>query len=82
MAKYRWIILAVVIVCAGFFAYKVWREHFALQQIIQRLTADSRVAEVLVTGVNYDEATRINILRLPAISFSFSRWWFDSTIDL
>ncbi|HPN72711.1 MAG TPA: hypothetical protein PKZ41_01800, partial [Candidatus Omnitrophota bacterium] len=31
------------------------RENMVLRQMVKRLSADTRIAEVLVTGVNYDE---------------------------
>ena len=37
------------------FAAKYLHENVVLKQIIARLEADSRIAEVLVTGVNFDE---------------------------
>jgi hypothetical protein len=44
----------------GFFSYsvvtRIARENIILRRIVSRLNADTRVAEVLVTGVNYDES--------------------------
>jgi hypothetical protein len=73
---------------AGIFAYRWWTHYQdkveVLQQVVQRLSADSRVAEVLVTGVNYDEEaqktfTTIKFVEydvdgrpLPAKYFTFS----------
>lgn len=53
--------LIILLICCAlawfgiryFFSYK--HEIAVLQQMITRLEADSRVAEVLVTGVNYNE---------------------------
>lgn len=39
---------------------KYLHEERVLKQVISRLEADSRIAEVLVTGVNYDESTGKN----------------------
>ena len=53
--------LAIVLLCGaiGYQAYRIAAqviyENAILKQIIVRLEADSRVAEVLVTGVNYNE---------------------------
>lgn len=56
--------LVVVLLCGvgGYQGYKAVTQHIresrVLKQIISRLEADSRVAEVLVTGVNYNEVDK------------------------
>lgn len=61
---FKYLKLAVVftmVFALGFFSYeyvaKVLYENKILKEIVGRLSADSRAAEVLVTGVNYDEKT-------------------------
>lgn len=81
------IFIALIVICsvAGYRLYvKIVHENKILKQVISRLEADSRVAEVLVTGVNYDEKagktyTTIKFLEydsqgkpLPAQYFTFS----------
>jgi len=44
-------------------------ENEILQQVITRLEADSRVAEVLVIGVNYDEQTRKNMTTIKFLEY-------------
>ena len=53
---------AVLLALCGIAVYKIYlvatqrfHENTVLKQIVGRLEADSRVAEVLVTGVNYNE---------------------------
>lgn len=57
----RHILVVTFIVFATFFAIKFYlqcaHENKILKEIISRLEADSRIAEVLVTGVNYDDIT-------------------------
>jgi hypothetical protein len=54
----------VILLCAGigYQAYKIAAQYIyenaILKQIITRLEADSRTAEVLVTGVNYNEVDK------------------------
>lgn len=52
-------ITLLLVFLIGFFSYsvitRVFRENLVLRQVISRLKADTRIAEVLVTGVNYDE---------------------------
>ncbi|MBU3911806.1 MAG: hypothetical protein KKD90_04390 [Candidatus Omnitrophica bacterium] len=59
MIKNMFILL--VIVTSVFLAFRFYlkysHENKILKEIISRLEADSRIAEVLVTGVNYDENT-------------------------
>lgn len=58
MNKYLKIILGVLVLVIGYFAYQFWHQQSVYKQIISRLLADSRVAEVLVSSVNFDERTR------------------------
>lgn len=55
----KYIIICVLIIAGAVFAYRSFlrynRENRILKEIISRLEADSRVADVLVTGVNFDE---------------------------
>lgn len=47
---------------AGIYGYQFVNQYFnqvqVLKQVVSRLEADTRAAEVLVTGVNYDEKTK------------------------
>ncbi|MFA6600316.1 MAG: hypothetical protein WC352_05175 [Candidatus Omnitrophota bacterium] len=56
-AGVRIMILGAVVVCALWCWQKI-QESLMLRQIIERLSADSRIAEVLVTKSEYDEADR------------------------
>lgn len=55
----KYIIICVLIAVGTVFGYKSFlkytRENRILKEIISRLEADSRIAEVLVAGVNFDE---------------------------
>jgi len=57
-------LIFIVVLCAvlGYLAYttvtRFILEHAILKEVITRLQADSRVAEILVTGVNYNEVDR------------------------
>ncbi len=57
----RWAVLGVVLffVAKGVYAVvKMIEERAILKQVIERLSADSRVAEILVTQSRYNEATK------------------------
>ncbi len=58
------LVICAIIFFLGYFSYeyigKMIYENKILKQVISRLNADSRAAEVLVAGVNYDEKTRRN----------------------
>lgn len=58
MIQWRWLIISVLVLGIGYLGYQFWHQHTVYQQIIARLTADSRAAEVLVTGVNFDESAQ------------------------
>ena len=53
-------IIFLVLVCLACYQLysKFLRENDILRQVIARLAADSRAAEVLVTGVQFDEASK------------------------
>ena len=50
------IVVGVFVFIYQFFLQRV-HENAILKEVIERLQADSRIAEVLVVGVNFDEAT-------------------------
>lgn len=60
---------ALLLGAAVFFAMRFfWQEEF-YKQIIARLTADSRVAEVLVVGVNYNEELKKNFTTIKFVEY-------------
>jgi len=62
------IFFAVLIAMGLWLARHLWDEY-ALKQIIARLQADSRVAEVLVTGVNYNEQLKHNVTTIKFLEY-------------
>lgn len=52
------VVIAGSLVSAGFWVHRWIRELHIQRKIIERLSADSRVAEILVTKSEYNEATR------------------------
>ena len=63
----------LLIFALGFFSYgmftKIWHQNKVLKQVISRLAADSRAADVLVTGVNYDEKTGKNSTTIKFLEY-------------
>lgn len=59
MKKIIYFVVVLAVVCLAFVVYHNIRryvdENKILKKVVSRLEADSRIAEVLVTGVNYDE---------------------------
>jgi len=59
MKGIKFILLGFIVLIGFYFGYDLFLryklENAVLKKIIANLEADSRVAEVLVTGVNYDE---------------------------
>jgi hypothetical protein len=55
-------ILKILILCAIIFSVsyvlKTWRENVVLRKVIERLSADSRIAEVVVTDVKFNPQTK------------------------
>lgn len=58
--KLIFIILVIILIALAFYRFFVVQsnENKALKQVIQRLQSESRIAEVLVTNVNYDETEK------------------------
>lgn len=54
----RFFILGAILLLIIFYITKSFRENQILRKIIERLTAESRVAEVIVTEVKFDRKTR------------------------
>ena len=58
ISKLKILIPAGIIIVIAFYFTNVFRENKALKEIIERLAADSRVAEVMVTEVKPDPKTK------------------------
>ncbi|MCA9407542.1 MAG: hypothetical protein H6755_03410 [Candidatus Omnitrophica bacterium] len=60
--KVKYLLYGVLIAVGFFLGFKLYHrwqnENAVLKQVITRLEAQTRVAEVLVTGVNYDEKNK------------------------
>ncbi len=73
MKTIRNIFFILLIAGASIFLYQLYnkfvRENAVLKQVITRLEADSRVAEVLVTGVNFDEAEQKNFTTIKLLEY-------------
>ena len=65
----RFLFIVFCLILAGW--WLVWhlnREH-VYQQMLDRLQAESRAAEVLVTSVNYDEASHRNLTTIKFVEY-------------
>ncbi|HLD40770.1 MAG TPA: hypothetical protein VJA84_01170 [Candidatus Omnitrophota bacterium] len=58
ISKLKIFISTGIFIVAAFYAVNILRENQMLKKIIERLAADSRVAEVIVTGVKSDQRTK------------------------
>src|SRR3989338_8931657 len=58
ISKLKIFISTGIFIVAAFYAVNILRENQMLKKIIERLAADSRVAEVIVTGVKSDPRTK------------------------
>ncbi len=58
LSQWKTIIILGVVGIIIYYALNIIRENFLLKKVIERLTADSRVAEVIVTNVQPDPETR------------------------
>jgi hypothetical protein len=63
MKAVRILVVVVLVGAAGFFGWKFWRqynENKVLKEVVGRLTADSRIAEVLVRDVKVDVTSGVS----------------------
>ena len=67
------ILSVVIILCSlfliGGYFFKYANENKLLNQIVARLEAESRIAEVMVTGVNYDEKLNKNLTTIKFMEY-------------
>ncbi len=74
MKKVKQIIIFVLVAAGAIWVYqnvfKFVNENKVLRQVIERLEANSRIAEVLVTEVHYDEAKRKNFTTIKFLEYS------------
>jgi hypothetical protein len=65
----RNIVLGLLIFGAGFWIVRHFYQARVYEQIIHRLEAETRAADVLVTGVNYEETTRHNVTTIKFVEY-------------
>lgn len=66
---YRAVLICAVLALAGVFAITHYRQNKILEKIIERLSADSRVAEALVTAVKYDPVSKKNYTTIKFLEY-------------
>ena len=69
MKKFKYIVIIFIVVTAGVWLAHRFYEQKILQEIIIRLEADSRAAEVLVVGVNYNEELKKNFTTIKFLEY-------------
>lgn len=68
----RGLVVVIVLVMAAFFVVRYLNHQAFLEKVIQRLQADSRAAEVMVVGVNYNEESRRNFTTIKFLEYDTS----------
>ncbi len=69
MSRLKKIIFLGIICFAIFYFIKGHIENQALKKIIERLSADSRVAEAVVTDIRFDPATKTNYTTIKFLEY-------------
>ena len=69
MKKFKYIVIILIVVTAGAWLAQRFYEQKVLREIIARLQADSRAAEVLVVGVNYNEELKKNFTTIKFLEY-------------
>ncbi len=62
-------VIAALLFLAGNFGVKYFLENRILKQVINRLTADSRVAEAIVTNVQYDAVNKKDLTTIKFVEY-------------
>ena len=65
MSRFLFIVFCLII--AGFWLFWRFNQEHVYQQMLDRLQAESRAAQVLVTAVNYDEKTHRNMTTIKFV---------------
>lgn len=65
-----WVIVIAAGIAAFIFVRQLMHEQEILRQMISRLQADSRIAEVLVTGVNFDEKSQQTFTTIKFLEYN------------
>ena len=73
MKKIIYLLIAVAVIYAAIFLYqhtlRYIKENRVLKEVISRLQADSRIAEVLVTDIRLDEKTGKNLTTIKFLEY-------------
>ncbi len=69
MKAIRQLFILLLIIGVGYIVIHYLYQQFSLKAIVERLSADSRAAEVLVTGINFDEATQRNYTTIKFLEY-------------
>lgn len=69
MKYLRWIVILTLLAATGLFIVQYIHRQEVLEKIIQRLRAETRAAEVLVVGVNYNEQLQKNFTTIKFVEF-------------
>src|SRR3989338_10530299 len=70
ISKLKIFISTGILMVAAFYAVNILRENQVLKRIIERLAADSRVAEVIVTEVKPDPKTKNTYTTIKFLEYS------------
>src|SRR3989338_6365350 len=70
ISKLKILIPAGILIVVAFYIINAFRENQMLKEIIERLAADSRVAEVMVTEVKSDPATKNTYTTIKFLEYS------------
>ena len=68
--KLKILIPAGILIVSAFYIINVFRENQVLKEIIERLAADSRVAEIIVTEVKPDPKTKKTYTTIKFLEYS------------
>ncbi len=69
MKYIRYFVILIIVIAAGLLLARRFYEQNVLTQIIARLETSSRAAQVLVTGVNYNEEFKKNFTTIKFLEY-------------
>jgi len=77
MKKIFYILVSVLAICGAIFVYqnitRYFNENKILKEVVSRLQADSRIAEVLVTNVYYDEKAKKTFTTIKFLEYDIKQ---------
>ncbi|MFH1678236.1 MAG: hypothetical protein ABH914_01265 [Candidatus Omnitrophota bacterium] len=69
MKRIIYFLIILLFICSAFYIIRFIKGNNAIKEVVARLEADSRIAQILVTNVSYDEASGKNLTTIKFLEY-------------